>query len=97
MSPRLIVLAVFIAGLAVTGCGKRGTLERPPPMWGHPKDTQKEEQSGRDSGDQRSGPERGALAKDPYAHASTIAQDPMDGLPPDPRAGSGQPSNLNPH
>jgi predicted small lipoprotein YifL len=33
MNARLIAFAV-IAAVALTACGKRGTLDRPPPMWG---------------------------------------------------------------
>ncbi len=37
MNPRLILLAAAaIAAVAVGGCGMRGTLERPVPMWGAP-------------------------------------------------------------
>ena len=37
MSPRHIILAVAaVAALGLAGCGKRGTLERPDPMWGAP-------------------------------------------------------------
>ncbi len=33
-----MMIAVCITGLvcAVAACGKRGTLERPPPLWGDP-------------------------------------------------------------
>lgn len=36
MSPRLLILAVALAAISVAGCGKRGTLDRPDPMWGAP-------------------------------------------------------------
>jgi predicted small lipoprotein YifL len=37
MSPRLILLVAALAAMAtVSGCGKRGTLDRPNPMWGAP-------------------------------------------------------------
>jgi len=37
MSARLILLAAAaIAAVSVGACGKRGTLERPDPMWGAP-------------------------------------------------------------
>lgn len=37
MSPRIIILTVAaVAALGLAGCGKRGSLERPDPMWGAP-------------------------------------------------------------
>jgi predicted small lipoprotein YifL len=102
MSSRLIALAV-IASVALVGCGKRGTLERPPPLWGAKAKADYEAQKkadaeGRDAGDQRTGPERGnPITQPPESQNRTIAADPLDGLPTDPRAGSGQPGNMNPH
>jgi predicted small lipoprotein YifL len=100
MSARLIVLAA-VAAVALVGCGKRGTLERPPPLWGHHADkaeAKADKAAGRDAGDQRDGPEKGgAIVRPPESQNTTIAADPLDGLPADPRAGSGQPGNMNPH
>jgi len=33
---KLATLIVIIGGLVVSGCGLRGDLERPPPIWGNP-------------------------------------------------------------
>ncbi|WP_394692720.1 lipoprotein [Hyphobacterium sp.] len=33
---KLATLIVIIGGLVVSGCGLRGDLERPPPAWGNP-------------------------------------------------------------
>ncbi len=33
---KLATLIVIIGGLLVSGCGLRGDLERPPPIWGNP-------------------------------------------------------------
>lgn len=33
---KLVTLIVIIGGLVVSGCGLRGDLERPPPIWGSP-------------------------------------------------------------
>ncbi|HWE47639.1 MAG TPA: hypothetical protein VG407_16585 [Caulobacteraceae bacterium] len=100
MTPRLntrfvlIVALVAATGLGVSACGKRGTLDRPPPMWGHHKD-----KTGADAGAQRTTPERKGdpTALSPDANNRTIAQDPMDGVPQGPTSGPGNPSNLVPH
>lgn len=31
---RILILAVLLSGLVLTGCGNRGGLERPAPLWG---------------------------------------------------------------
>ena len=100
MTPRLnsrllLIAALAVAtGLGVSACGKRGTLDRPAPLWGHPKDT-----TGADAGDQRTTPERRGDpgAQTPDGNNRTIAQDPMDGVPSGPDSGPGNPSNLVPH
>ncbi len=100
MSPRLIALVALAAAVAVSGCGKRGTLERPPPLWGHHADkaqAKADEAAGRDSGAQRTGPDHKTMQDPPESRNTTIAADPLDGLPADPRGGSGQPGNMNPH
>jgi len=33
---RLAMMIMAISALSLTGCGMRGSLERPPPMWGDP-------------------------------------------------------------
>lgn len=39
MKPRTIILAAAaVAALSLSACGKRGTLERPDPMWGAPEE-----------------------------------------------------------
>ena len=34
MKRTLTILMLLAAGLVITGCGVRGDLERPPPLWG---------------------------------------------------------------
>ena len=102
MTPRLnsrlllIVGLAAVTGLGVSACGKRGTLDRPPPMFGHHKDKDK---AGADDGDQRTAPERKGdpNALSPDARNRTISQDPMDGVSQGPTSGPGNPSNLVPH
>lgn len=38
MSTRILTLAVCAAALGLSACGNRGTLERPGPLWGDPRD-----------------------------------------------------------
>jgi len=33
---RLAMMIMAISALSLAGCGMRGSLERPPPMWGDP-------------------------------------------------------------
>tara|TARA_R110002072_G_scaffold9658_1_gene46524 strand:+ start:2958 stop:3107 length:150 start_codon:yes stop_codon:yes gene_type:complete len=33
---KLTCLLLAVSALALAGCGMRGNLERPPPMWGDP-------------------------------------------------------------
>lgn len=43
------IVLVTLSALAVTACGLRGSLERPPPLWGDPQDhTQSEEAQAED-------------------------------------------------
>jgi predicted small lipoprotein YifL len=37
---KLATLIVIIGGLVVSGCGLRGDLERPPPAWGNPQQSE---------------------------------------------------------
>ena len=37
---KLMTLIAVIGGLAVSGCGLRGDLDRPPPAWGGPEQAQ---------------------------------------------------------
>ncbi|HEY3814779.1 MAG TPA: hypothetical protein VGL66_16295 [Caulobacteraceae bacterium] len=96
LTSRLVLVTALVAatGFGVSACGKRGTLERPPPMWGHPKD-----KTTGDAGEQRTTPVRNGdpSALSPDAQNRTIAQDPMDGVPAGPDSGPGSPSNLIPH
>ncbi len=39
---RLATLAVMMAALVLSACGVRGSLERPPPVWGEDQRTQSE-------------------------------------------------------
>jgi predicted small lipoprotein YifL len=39
-------MLIILSTLAVSACGLRGTLERPPPMWGDaPEESNEDEQS----------------------------------------------------
>ncbi|MBS0297478.1 MAG: hypothetical protein JSR45_14310 [Proteobacteria bacterium] len=58
MSLRLIAV-VAVAALALGACGKRGTLERPPPMFGDKAKAEYEAQQHKDvDNEQRSGPSK---------------------------------------
>ena len=37
---KLATLIVIIGGLVVSGCGLRGDLERPPPAWSSPQQSE---------------------------------------------------------
>jgi predicted small lipoprotein YifL len=39
---RLATLAMMMAALGLSACGVRGSLERPPPVWGEDQRTQSE-------------------------------------------------------
>jgi len=34
MSARLLIIAMVLGAMTLSACGKRGTLQRPDPMWG---------------------------------------------------------------
>ncbi len=38
------LVLVALSALAVTACGLRGSLERPPPLWGEPAETAETDQ-----------------------------------------------------
>jgi len=96
LNSRLVLVSALAlaTALGVSACGKRGTLDRPAPMWGHPKD-----KTTGDGGEQRSGPVHNGNPADqtPDGQNRTIAQDPMSGVPAGPDSGPGNPSNLVPH
>tara|TARA_R110002072_G_scaffold41381_4_gene116292 strand:+ start:1317 stop:1490 length:174 start_codon:yes stop_codon:yes gene_type:complete len=49
---RLTSLILILLGTAsLAGCGLRGDLERPDPMWGHPQDTETADEAADDSGE----------------------------------------------
>lgn len=47
------LLLVGMSALAVSACGLRGDLERPPPLWGNPVDAEETTSEDGDSSDQR--------------------------------------------
>jgi predicted small lipoprotein YifL len=49
MTRKSSALILLLGALALSGCGLRGSLERPEPMWGNPGDYQAER--GQPSGD----------------------------------------------
>ena len=49
---RLLSLILILLGTAsLAGCGLRGDLERPDPMWGHPQDADTADEAADDSGE----------------------------------------------
>jgi predicted small lipoprotein YifL len=90
-----LVGAVALAALAVAGCGKRGTLERPPPMWGEKakaeyaaeKAAEAEAKKDKDAPAGTAKPD----ASSPHSQSTSIRQDPLGGAPPDPYGGPGAP------
>jgi predicted small lipoprotein YifL len=47
---RLAILFLVMAALALTACGVRGSLERPPPVWGEDQRTEAERVHEQDEG-----------------------------------------------
>ena len=102
MSPRLIILACALAALTtVAGCGKRGTLDRPDPMWGAPAegaaDAAPAEEGANDDSDadanaDRTRPYSTSKPRDPAQTNSPIREAPVGG-PSDPY---GQPNGGSP-
>lgn len=99
MSPRLFVLVAAIAALTtVAGCGKRGTLDRPDPMWGAPADAAEPAEEGanddsdRDANADRTRPYSTSKPRDPAQTNAPIREAPVGG-PSDPY---GQPNGGSP-
>ncbi len=99
MSPRLFVLVAAIAALTtVAGCGKRGTLDRPDPMWGAPADAAAPAEEGAnddsdaDANADRTRPYSTSKPRDPAQTNSPIREAPVGG-PSDPY---GQPNGGSP-
>lgn len=87
MTVRLTLLAIICAAVGLSACGKRGTLERPPPMFGHAHD-----QSSDDS--ERLPPTKyGQLPPAPESQNTSPRTDPLDGPSRGPDAGPNSPSN----
>jgi predicted small lipoprotein YifL len=92
MSSRPIVLIAVLAAVAVSGCGKRGVLDRPPPLWGD---------RGADAGEPVDNSEPTARGSSPYSSRpqapesqnTSIRHVPIEGAPRDPRGGPGAPSD----
>jgi predicted small lipoprotein YifL len=95
MSSRLVLLAVVMAALSVgaAGCGKRGTLDRPDPMWGAPAneagsdataDEGTNDDSDADANADRTRPYSTSKPLDPAQTNRTIRDAPVGGGPSDP-------------
>lgn len=52
MKRTLSLLLLTVSALALSACGLRGSLDRPPPLWGDPQDTASEAEADDESGDQ---------------------------------------------
>lgn len=94
MTPRPYVLVLFAAALALGACGKRGTLERPPPMFGSAEEkaayeAQKAKEQVKNDKDDAATRYKPA----PESKNTSIRMEPIDGAPRDPRAGTGQPTD----
>jgi predicted small lipoprotein YifL len=91
------LVILFAAALALGACGKRGTLERPAPLFGHgDKATEQTDDSGeeaKDDGAQRKGSDGSVRARAPEQRNTSIRVAPIEGAPRDPRAGPGQPTD----
>lgn len=96
MSLRLIALA-SLAALALAGCGKRGPLEQPPPLWGEKAKADYEAQQAAKAKAEADKAEKAPptayapLPVDPAQRNTTIRQAPVEGGPTDPYKGPGQP------
>jgi len=94
MSPRLIIIAVALVAMAgVSGCGKRGTLDRPNPMWGAPAadagtdataDEGANDDSDADANADKTRPYSTSKPVDPAQTNRTIRDAPVGGGPSDP-------------
>ena len=81
MSLRLIAVTA-VAALALAGCGKRGTLERPPPLWGDKAKADYEAQQHADvDSEQRKGPTKydPKKADAPESQNTSARTNPLDG------------------
>lgn len=93
MSLRLIALA-SVAALALAGCGKRGPLDQPPPMWGDKAKADYEAQQAAkkaEKAEKRAPSANAPLPVDPAQTNAKIRQAPVEGGPTDPYKGPGQP------
>ena len=88
MSLRPIVIVAACA-VALAGCGKRGTLERPPPLFGHAAS------SADDSDPQRKAPTKydRNLPPAPESQPTSPRTDPLDGPNRGPNVGPNSPQN----
>jgi predicted small lipoprotein YifL len=98
MSLRLIALTA-VAALALAGCGKRGTLERPPPLWGDKAKADYQAQQAAKKDDTRDSDDRKASTKfdprhpdAPEAQHTSPRTDPLDGPTRGPDAGPNTPN-----
>jgi len=85
MSPRMIILAAAaVAAVGLAGCGKRGSLERPDPMWGSPaEDVQATEGEDDDTSGEPTRPYSTSRPLDPAQQDVPIRDAPVGG-PSDP-------------
>ncbi|MGP1273886.1 MAG: LPS translocon maturation chaperone LptM [Caulobacterales bacterium] len=46
MTSRILLLAILVSAFTLAGCGNRGALDRPGPLWGEPQDAVTDEADG---------------------------------------------------
>jgi predicted small lipoprotein YifL len=85
-----------LTALAVAACGKRGTLERPPPMWGDKAKAEYQAEKAAEAKakkDKQEAPAGTAKPSSipPQSQNTSIRQDPVSVAPQDPYAGPGSP------
>lgn len=52
MKRTLSLMLLTVSALALSACGLRGSLDRPPPLWGEPPEAADEAEAADESGDQ---------------------------------------------
>ena len=111
MSSRLslaFAVTALAATVALAGCGMRGTLERPAPLYGAKAKADYDAEQAKAAADKKedasmpepkaAGGRYGPRPQAPESRNTSIRTDPIDGAPRDPRAGPGQATDFtHPH
>ncbi len=106
MSPRFtaaLTLTALLAATALSGCGMRGALERPAPMWGDKSKAEAEDAKAKKDDaampePKSTGSKYSPRPQAPESQNTSIRQAPIDGAPRDPNAGPGQATDwTHPH